>query len=175
MPCIIRWPGRIPKDMICDELITAMDLLPTLANLAGGKKPQDRIIDGVDISELLFDPKAESPRESFFYYHFGGLAAVRDRQWKYFTESPKYKEGLYDLKNDISESNDLLEESPDIANRLKKLIKKCRIDLGDKYLDMEGKNTRPVGRVDDPKTLTAYDPDHPYIVAMYDISDGKSG
>jgi len=175
VPCIIRWPGSIPKDMVCDELVTALDLLPTLANLADGKTPSDRIIDGVDVSNLLFDPNAESPRESFFYYQCGGLAAVRDRQWKYFVDSSLYSEGLYDLKEDISESNDLLEKNPDTVDRLKKLIDKCRIDLGDKYLDMDGKNTRPVGRVDNPKTLTTYDPDHPYIVAMYDVSDGKSG
>ena len=47
--------------------------------------------------------------------------------------------------------------------------------MGDKYTGIEGKNTRPIGMVDNPKTLTEYNLEHPYIVAMYDISDGKFG
>ncbi|MEE9370133.1 MAG: sulfatase, partial [Sedimentisphaerales bacterium] len=47
-PCIMRWPGKIPAGAVCSELSTAMDILPTFANLAGAKLPRKRI-DGKDI------------------------------------------------------------------------------------------------------------------------------
>ena len=43
-PCLMRWPGRIPAGRVCREMIWSMDLLPTLARLAGGAPPQDRLI-----------------------------------------------------------------------------------------------------------------------------------
>jgi len=46
--------------------------------------------------------------------------------------------------------------------------RKCRKDLGDAATGQEGENCRPPGRVEDPAPLTEFDPDHPYIVSMYD-------
>ena len=50
-------------------------------------------------------------------------------------------------------------------------IDACRQDLGDEAAGIEGQNTRPIGRVDHPDTLTHYDPEHPYMIAMYDLKD----
>jgi len=44
-PCVMRWPGKIPAGKTCDELASTLDLMPTLARLAGTKPPTDRIID----------------------------------------------------------------------------------------------------------------------------------
>ena len=51
----IMWaPGRIPSDTVCDSLASTIDLLPTIAALTSTPLPDDRSIDGVDISSLLF-------------------------------------------------------------------------------------------------------------------------
>jgi hypothetical protein len=69
VPCLMRWPGRIPAGRECRELATAMDLYPTLAALGGAELPADRIIDGRDIRPLMFSGgTAASPHEAFFYY-----------------------------------------------------------------------------------------------------------
>jgi len=175
VPCIMRWPKRIKKGLTRKEFITAMDFLPTITSIVEGKLPENRIIDGVDFSSLLYDETISSPRDEFFYYLKGDLCAVRKGKWKYFADTQHYSEALYNLNEDISESINLFDKHPDIVKELKKLIDKCRGDLGDDNLGIKGANIRPVGRVKNPKTLTKYDPDHPYIVAMYDLSDGKCG
>ena len=79
VPCIMRWPSKMPAGQVRNQLATTMDLYPTLAALAGAQIPSDRTIDGVDISSLMFetDPVA-SPRADFAYYSENNLEAVRD-------------------------------------------------------------------------------------------------
>ncbi|MCU0915905.1 MAG: sulfatase, partial [Planctomycetes bacterium] len=77
-PCLMRWPGQVPAGVVCDEPACTMDLLPTLAYLAGTKPVADRIIDGQDIRPLLLGRKEGwTPREAFYYYHEDQLQAVR--------------------------------------------------------------------------------------------------
>ena len=67
-PCIMRWPGKIPKDAVCRELATAMDIMPTFTGLAGAGPPTDRIIDGKDIwPRISRRPRAKTPHEAFYY------------------------------------------------------------------------------------------------------------
>ncbi len=60
-PCIMSWPGHIPENTVCDEPVMTIDLLPTIARLAGAKLPDDRIIDGRDIWPLMAG-EAEPPK-----------------------------------------------------------------------------------------------------------------
>ncbi|MHC4744518.1 MAG: sulfatase family protein [Planctomycetota bacterium] len=63
-PCIMRWPSKIPPGVVCNEIATTMDLLPTFAYLAGAKLPEGRAIDGKDIRPLMTEPGANrSQRE----------------------------------------------------------------------------------------------------------------
>ncbi len=83
VPCIMRWPGKIPAGTVCGEVSTAMDFYPTLAGLGGAAVPDDRIIDGRDIRSLMLSEEgAESPHETFFYYMLNSLEAVRCGKWK---------------------------------------------------------------------------------------------
>jgi len=78
MPCIMRWPGHVPAGQTCDELCTTMDLLPTLAALAGTRPAAERPIDGKDIWPLMAGEKgARSPHAAFYYYYMSQLQAVR--------------------------------------------------------------------------------------------------
>ena len=68
VPFVVRWPGTIPPGTGTDALVTSMDLLPTLAKLAGAKPPADRTLDRKDIAPLLLaKPGAATPHKAFFF------------------------------------------------------------------------------------------------------------
>jgi arylsulfatase len=82
VPCLMRFPGRIPAGRVCDELITTLDLLPTIARVIGAPLP-GKILDGVDVWPVLTGQEgAKTPREAFFYYSGDELQAVRAGPWK---------------------------------------------------------------------------------------------
>jgi len=130
VPFIIRWPGRIPAGSVCSELATTMDLHPTLAHLAGAKLP-DAQLDGADIRPLLTNPeKSKSPHRYFFFVHNRG-EAVRSGDWKYHqrefyqmksTARESAGPTLYNLKDDIGETTNVIGEHPEVAQRLAKAL-----------------------------------------------------
>ena len=81
-PFIARWPGHVPAAQVCDEPVMEIDLLPTIADLIGGKL-SERKIDGKDILDLLEGkPGAKSPHEALIFYGGSELQAVRSGPWK---------------------------------------------------------------------------------------------
>lgn len=151
VPLIARWPGRIPAGSTCRELVTLMDLYPTLALLAGAEVPQDRVIDGRDIRPLLFDrPDATSPHDAFYYYYVDRLQAVRSGPWKlYLPSSEDAPLRLFHLHNDLRESDNLASERPKVVTRLVNQLSEAREDLGER--PRHGEHVRPVGRVKSPR------------------------
>jgi arylsulfatase A-like enzyme len=82
VPCIARWPERVPAARVSSEMFMACDWLPTLTELTGGKAPE-RKIDGRSIKPLLLGEKgARSPHEALFFYSGTALQAVRSGAWK---------------------------------------------------------------------------------------------
>ena len=75
-PTVIRWPGHIQAGPNNAQIMTSIDLLPTLAKLAGADAPTDRVIDGKNIW-LVLAQGAESPHKSFFYHRRNDLQAIR--------------------------------------------------------------------------------------------------
>lgn len=170
VPLIMRWPERIEAGQVCSEMATSMDMLPTLAVIAGATVPSDRIIDGHDIAPLVFgNNDASTPYEAFFYYKQNSLEAVRSGRWKlHVRKADEEIQELYDLDADVGETANLFDQHPEVVSELMSMIDACRQDIGDEATGTVGENVRPIGRVDNPKPLTQYDPDHPYIMAMYD-------
>ncbi len=168
--CLMRWPDQISAGTVSNEMVTSMDLFPTLAGIAGAEVPNDRIIDGQDISALIFGEKdATSPHENFFYYKQNNLEAVRSGNWKlHVRKGEEEVRELFDLGIDVGESNNLFDQEPKVVSDLMTKLNACRRDIGDAATGTAGENVRPIGRVDDAKPLTEYDPNHPYIIAMYD-------
>jgi arylsulfatase A-like enzyme len=172
VPCIVRWPGRVPAGTECSALTTAMDLYPTLAALAGASVPADRTIDGRDITALLTGESDESPHECFAYYRGENLEAIRAGRWKlHLARRGVGIEELYDLAADVGETHDVSAEYSDVVARLHALAARVREDLGDARLGVKGAGVRPVGEVEEAVTLTTFDPDHPYYIAEYDLLD----
>lgn len=82
VPCLARWPGKVPAGRVCDEPFMSIDLLPTITELVGGRSPA-RPIDGRNVGPLLFgEPGAKSPHEALFFYAGSELQAVRCGPWK---------------------------------------------------------------------------------------------
>ena len=173
VPCIMRWPGKIPAGKTCSELTLSMDFYPTLAAIGGAEVPTDRIIDGKDIRPLLHGEEgATTPHDSFFYYKRNAIEAVRSGHWKLHIRKDDQEIGeLYNLETDLGETSNVFDQHPEIVRDLMAKIDACRQDIGDDAAGIEGKNIRPAGRVENPETLTHLDPDHPYMIAMYDLKE----
>ena len=133
VPCIVRWPGRVPKNEVSDAIFATIDFMPTFAGLAGFGVPDDRVIDGVDQRDLLFGKSKKGARDTFFYQG----NAVRRGKWKYlkaahavpgYARDPKRKnvEELYDLESDIGETTNLAGKHPAKVAELKALMKAIR-------------------------------------------------
>ena len=163
VPMIARWPGVIPAGGECRELCSLMDLLPTLAHLAGAALPQARI-DGHDIRPLLLGtPGAVSPSDAggFFYYHQHQLQAVRSGPWKLYLPLPaKLGTGgrkgpavgqalqLFNVRDDVAETREVSSGNADVVLRLLQLAEAARADLGES--GRPGRGQRPAGFVERP-------------------------
>jgi arylsulfatase A-like enzyme len=166
MPCIVRWPGKVPAGTVCDELCTMMDILPTLTKLAGAPQPKAKV-DGHDIAPLMFGTKgAKSAYDDtgFFYYQVTQLQAVRAGPWKLYLpldaknahgqtkkKPPPQTLALYDVRNDVSEEREVSAQHPDVVARLTTMAGKARAELGDG--ERKGSGQREAGHVENPKPL----------------------
>jgi len=149
-PTIAWRPGTVPASSSYDGVASTMDLLPTFASLAGAALPEDRELDGHDISAILAgDVDLPSPYEYLFYYRGYELRAVRGGEWKLHTNGE-----LYNLLADIGETNDVAADNPAIVSRLEQALESARTELGDGPqwpIDPGirlGVNARPVGKID---------------------------
>jgi arylsulfatase A-like enzyme len=131
VPAIVWWPGKIPPQFTSSELITSMDLLPTISFLAGADIPIDRVIDGRNIWPILSKQvSAHSPHERFYYYKQNKLMAVRSGDWKLHRLKIDSLE-LYNLKDDQSEKINVAKQYPQIVQRLLSFMNKFDNELND--------------------------------------------
>ncbi len=174
VPCVMRWPGRIPAGSESGDMLMTIDILPTIARFAGAELPP-LPIDGRDVSPLILaQPGAKNPHEAYLlYYERNQLQAVAsgDGHWKlvlphtYRTLAgrPGGRDGLpvkyetkrldrpalYDLKDDARETIDVADRHPEVVRSLLEFAEKARDDLGDSLVGREGNGVRPAGRVDE--------------------------
>ena len=129
VPCVVRWPGKVPAGRTSDAIFATIDFLPTFCRLAGATVPQDRIIDGVDQTDLLFGRSREGARKDYFYFCKGELHAVRKGRYKlvlpnrrkfygYVDDKGSNEAELYDLEADIGEKHNLAKKHPEIVQEL---------------------------------------------------------
>jgi arylsulfatase len=117
VPFAIRWPGKIPAGTSSNEIVHEMDLFPTFAKLAGGNTPQDRVIDGLDMTDFFLGKQEKSGREGVIVYMGNDIFGVKWRNWKLnfkeqdsvFSETRTYgTPRVYNLLTDPQERENVL-------------------------------------------------------------------
>ncbi|KAA2241303.1 sulfatase-like hydrolase/transferase [Chitinophaga agrisoli] len=138
MPFIISWPGHI-KPGTTDETsaLSALDLLPSLVKIAGGKLPPEYHGDGQDRSQVLLGKPSARNMDMYWEYGRNNIAfaypkgrdkspnlAIRSGQWKLLMDHGGSNAQLYNINKDPNESNDLVNEYPKIVRELKDKLSK---------------------------------------------------
>ncbi len=154
VPAVFWAPGRIHPNTTCKTMASTLDILPTFTTLAGAKTPQDRDLDGEDISRLLAGRFDEARMEKVYYYYLRTtLQAVRQGKWKLHLPRPAKRPWLapfaqnkhihpkddaafgepllYDLEGDVSETTNVAQANPKVAKQLLAIAEKARTEIGD--------------------------------------------
>lgn len=164
VPCIMWAPGKVPAGNSSDQIAATIDILPTIAKIAGASTPTDRVIDGLDISSIIHGQDMNLDRP-YFYYQHQELRAVRKGKWKLhlphnpdsdvisYTKWPRHiapadrihldKNTLYDLEKDIGETTDVSDDHPEVVAQLLKHLEWAKKDIG--TVGARGENARPLG------------------------------
>ena len=173
VPTIAWWPGQIPAGTTSDAICGVFDILPTFAALAGGKIPDDRRIDGINIAAHLTGAAGSQPAHEVFYYYRGlELEAVRDLERKLVLPSARPGAGLkpgkaapgaakpsdtpqlFHRKTDLGELTDIAAGNPEIVARLEQRIADMKGDLG---TSGPAPGSRAPGKVENPQPLIGQD------------------
>jgi arylsulfatase len=172
VPCIMRWPGKIPSGTESSSMLMTIDLLPTIAGRISGTLPQHPI-DGMDVWPVIASEQgARNPHSSYWiYYERGQLQAVisGDGEWKLvlphryrtlggrpggrdgkpvaYSHIDVQKPMLYHLSQDISEEQDVAAKHPEIVQKLEAEAERARLELGDALKEKAGRGVRAPGRM----------------------------
>ena len=130
VPGIITWPNKMPSGVVSSDMITTLDVFPTLAKVSGASFDELKDLDGDNILEFLMQPKTIDLRERplYFYARNGDLEGVRLGNWKLHTskssgwnikEDGEFKTALYNLKTDVGEQHNIVDKHPGIVKKLK--------------------------------------------------------
>ncbi len=166
VPCVLRWPGRVPQGATSDTPWMTIDLFATMAAIVrAAPSVASRPIDGNDAREIWScDASARPSQEAFyFYYHTNALEAVRVGKWKlclpHASRSVASRAGLppwgeaeyqieqvplslYDLDEDPSEQRDLAKIFPEVVQSILQQVEHARADLGDSLTHRTGRGVR---------------------------------
>ena len=128
VPMIVKWPKEVKARAVSNQPVAFWDVLPTLAEI-GTVKPTSKT-DGVSFLPILKGKKQSKKHQPFYweFYEQGGKQAVISGNWKLIkfnvkTPDKAYFE-LYNIKDDLSENNNLATAQPDMVKRLSKLMDK---------------------------------------------------
>ncbi len=134
-PLVVKWPGNIAPGSICDTPITSTDFYPTLLEMAGLDLIPEQHKDGLSLVPLLTETGALEREDIFWHYpHYGNQggtpgSSVRSGDYKLIEFYGDTHLELFNLRDDINESHNLIDEQPDIAARLKQKLDAWRISV----------------------------------------------
>jgi len=145
VPMAVRWPGKAKADSLCDVPVIGIDFYPTMLEMAGVPKPRRHILDGQSIVGLLTAKKSKFKNRPIFWHFPAYLESYNEKQWPWrttpagavrlgdwklieFFEDGKLE--LYNIKDDISEKNDLAGTMPDKVEELARKLVQWRKSVG---------------------------------------------
>ena len=133
VPCLIRWPGHIKPGMQIPQIAGAIDLLPTLSDMAGIPVVSTKPLDGVSIKPLLLK-EAENWPDRMIFSHQRGRVSVRTQQYRL-----DHTGKLFDMNTDPGQYHDISKEKPKVAARLTKAVAQWKAEV----LPKTSKDDRP--------------------------------
>ncbi len=163
-PFLARFPGRIPKGLVCQGVAGTIDILPTVATLTGAALPK-LPLDGIDIWPLMTGSRPSLDREALLYFDGWHLQCARWRQWKLHfarfntmafnpappggrVNLPLRPPELYDVEGDPMESYDIAAEHPDtvreIQSRVERLVATFPEEVKSAWAATQAQQTQPI-------------------------------
>ncbi|HKB02580.1 MAG TPA: arylsulfatase [Gemmataceae bacterium] len=133
-PLLVRWPAKIKTGTEVKPIAAAIDLLPTLSDLAGVKRVGDKPLDGVSLAPLLLGT-ADTTKDRTVFNHWNGRVSARTQQYRLDDQGR-----LYDMAADPGQTNDVARDHPDVARRLTDAVAAWRKDV---LAGIAGKDDRP--------------------------------
>lgn len=127
VPMIVRWPGHVTAGAVSDQVWAFWDFLPTAAELAGVKPPQD--VDGISVVPTLLGKQQKT--HEFLYWEFferGFQQAVRYDKWKAIRLKQGQPLALYDVTKDLAEEHDVAAEHPDVIAKIETYLETARTE-----------------------------------------------
>lgn len=139
VPCLMRWPARLPRGLVTSQVGITMDLSATFAAIAGAKPAADRPFDGINLLPILADGRPPVPRTLCWRIDRTGRQqkAVRHGKWKYLQDGNV--EMLFDLAADIGERRDLFFRHPEVFADLKQRLAAWEDELAKENPEMRVK------------------------------------
>ncbi len=137
VPFIASFPGKIPTNSVSNQPVIGYDIFPTLLELAGLKDKIPTEIDGKSIVPAFSQKKIKREQPLLWHYphfHHGGMksmdmgTAIRDGKWKYIYIYKTGKSYLFDLEKDLEEKQNLINNFPEVAQKLQKKMKQLLLD-----------------------------------------------
>jgi arylsulfatase A-like enzyme len=127
VPCIARWPGRLPEGKVSAVPAMTVDLTATILTAAGASPPEGRELDGIDLVPVLDGSRPAPERTLFWRIDRFGQHAARKGKWKYI----RHPEGelLFDMEVDAGEWHDLSRSHPAMVEALREEVARWEADL----------------------------------------------
>ncbi|MBT3374600.1 MAG: sulfatase-like hydrolase/transferase [Lentisphaerae bacterium] len=118
VPFLMSWPDRIAAGRVCSELLSHYDFMPTLLDCVGVPNPDAASLPGQSFAGVL-GSETEPPRDQVVVFdEYGPVRMIRTRSWKYIHRYPHGPNEMYDLVNDPSESENLVDIPDHGATRI---------------------------------------------------------
>lgn len=138
VPLIVRWPGVTPQGAVCHTPVISDDFFPTCREWLADDNSEiaDTVLDGISLLPVLHDPDAKLPREElgWHYPHYypttTPVSAIRYRQWKLLEYYEDGRLELYNLEDDLGETQNLANRLPEKTAELHSRLKEWRSRMG---------------------------------------------
>jgi arylsulfatase A-like enzyme len=134
VPLIVKWPAKVKPGSVSNTPVATWDFLSTFADIVGAPEPAN--VDGVSFLPTLLGNDSQQKQHQYLYWEFyelGGRQAIRVGDWKYIKlnvrdQSLKVVEELYNIKEDPSESKNVLAQNPKKVKELSNLMKSAHTE-----------------------------------------------
>lgn len=136
-PLIMRWPGALEAGRISHSIVSSVDFMPTLAELAGVQLPAQQVADGTSLVPVMEGEELDPDRAIYWHYpvyhHDTPASAIRSGKWKLIHHLVDDRIALYDLEADIGEQRDLSMVEPERAATLYQMLEAWRQSCGAEF------------------------------------------